>query len=95
MMIDWGQVIQGVFFLILVGGGFIYMRSQVSRQQNTELEKLVAIRGDRIDDLDEQVERMELKISALEGKVAAMESLQTERIIIGVIEGLAGSVVSQ
>ena len=101
--VDWIQVagfmITLVLFLGVVFGGFAYYNSSQRKVHTAESDSLVRTRGQRIDDLEDELERVKAANAASEkalleriqnqqGQIDMLREMKTEEIIVGVREGL-------
>ncbi len=72
--------LQVAVFVILGVSGLAYLASLVRRDSHRETKDLADTRGQRIDDLEEQVERLKTKMAKLEDYLAAYQSIKHEEI---------------
>jgi uncharacterized protein YlxW (UPF0749 family) len=77
-------ILRVVVFVILGVAGVAYLWSVVRRESHQETRELALTRGDRIDDLEEEVERLKGKVAKLEDYLAAYQSIKHEEIAVEV-----------
>lgn len=85
-MFDWGIVLQFAAFLFVIAGAVVWLRATVSRTNHEELEKLASTRGERIDDLEETVRRLESELAKTNARLDLMTTEFAREIAIQVIE---------
>lgn len=73
-------VLQIVVFVVLGVAGLSYLASLVRRDSHRETRDLADTRGQRIDDLEEEVDRLKVKMAKLEDYLAAYQSIKHEEI---------------
>lgn len=89
---------QIIFWAIALAAAVVYLRRDTTKQAIEDNKTLAATRGERIDDLEEQIARndklwqkkcdqMMTDISELRGQMKQMQDLKTTEIIMGVKEG--------
>ena len=76
--------LQIVVFVIVGVAGVAYLVSVVRRDSHRETKDLADTRGQRIDDLEEEVDRLKGKVAKLEDYLAAYQSIKHEEIAIEV-----------
>jgi len=76
--------LQIAVFVILGVAGLAYLFSLTRRDSHRETRNLADTRGERIDDLEEVVERLKTKVAKLEDQYAAYQSIKHEEIAIEV-----------
>jgi TolA-binding protein len=75
-------------FAAVVFAGVVYLRSALVKQRHEELEQLAETRGNRIEDLKEEVDKLRTEVANLSGQIQAIQGLKTTEIITGVVTGL-------
>lgn len=99
-LIDWWQVAGflvafGMLMLIILGG-YAYYSSEKRKVHTAESDKLADTRGKRIEDLEHQIERnevkhaesiaeMDAKIQHQQGQIDMLRAMKTQEIIDGVV----------
>jgi hypothetical protein len=90
--VDWiqaaGFMITVVLFVGLVFGGWAYYNSERAKVHVAESDDLVKTRGQKIDDLQEEITELNAKLDNQQGQIDMLRKLKTEEIIDGVIKGL-------
>jgi hypothetical protein len=74
--------------VLAVIAGAIWLRSTVVRQRSVESEGLINLRGERIHDLEVQVEELTRQIGILRGELNMLQKMKTLEIVEGVVEGI-------
>ena len=91
-MIDWIQVagfsITAVLFLGVIFGGYAYYNSEVRKIHTSESDNLAATRGQKIDDLEAEIEAMKQKLQNQQGQIDMLRQMKTQEIVDGVVEGI-------
>lgn len=81
-----------VYFIITLITGFIvasaYITSKIRKQRTDELEGLAKARGERIEDLEAQINRLESRITKLEGAYDALQTFKVQEIADAVVAKL-------
>lgn len=85
-MPEWGLVLQFVAFLFVVAGAVVWLRATIRRTNHEELEKLASTRGERIDDLEQTVRRLEAELARTNARLDLMTSEFAREIAVQVIE---------
>lgn len=84
--------IETIYFIITLITGFIvasaYIASKIRKQRTDELEGLAKTRGERVEDLEAQVSRLESRITKLEGAYEALQHFKTQEIADAVVAKL-------
>lgn len=88
---DFPAAVTALGFLALIVGGWAYLRSSVVKAREEELENLVDTRGERISDLEGQVEEMRREIAELRGEVQALTNLKAKEIASEVVKAIQGA----
>lgn len=87
--VDWIQVagftITVVLFLGTVIGGWAYFTSEVGRVRTKESDLLARTRGEKIDDLEAEIEKMKGTIQNQQGQIDMLREFKTQEIIDGVV----------
>lgn len=81
-------VLEIIAFTVLVVGGVVWLRSDLTKERCKEAQELADTRGDRIQDLENHQKRMEIEIAELRGQVDMLRQLKTSEIIDGVVGGI-------
>lgn len=87
--VDWPVVINMTLFASVLIGAAVYIRSGVQKQAHNEVENLAETRGEIITDLRTEVQQLKEQLSRMEGRIDALENMNTEAIIEGVVVGLS------
>lgn len=86
-------------FMGLVAAAVVYLKSNIQKSKSAELLGLAEVRGERIDDLEKHIERLEKamnvqkkemaeRLAHLQGQLDAALGLKSDEIVAGVLEGL-------
>jgi uncharacterized membrane protein YhiD involved in acid resistance len=78
------DALQITVFIILGVAGLAYLFSLVRRDSHRETKDLADTRGERIDDLEETVARLKMKMAKLEDYLSAYQSIKHEEIAVEV-----------
>lgn len=78
----WQVAANLVGFLVAAWAGWILLRSRVTSQNTIELERLVAARGDRIDDLEKCIAELTKKVEELHGQMEMLQRLKAQEIAV-------------
>ena len=82
---DWVQDAWSiVLIIVLIVGGFVYLRSTLAQQSHDELSELAETRGNTIDDLRTELHALQRKVASLEGQMAAIQAIKAREIAIEV-----------
>jgi TolA-binding protein len=73
---------------VAVVAAAIWLKSALVKQRHEELEQLAETRGNRIEDLKEEVDKLRTEVANLSGQIQAIQGLKTTEIITGVVTGL-------
>lgn len=85
---------EALLFLNFIGpislliAAWLYMRSQSVRTNIEETSRLAQTRGERIEDLQAEVSRLETRLSHLEGQMEAVQRLKSQEIAMEVSQML-------
>jgi hypothetical protein len=93
------EVVQIAGYFGLAAAAIVYLKSNVQKSKSNESLALAELRGERIDDLEKHIARIETDMAAqkaemlkqiahLQGQVDAVRGLKTAEIIDGVLVGL-------
>lgn len=82
---DWIQDVWSIILIIvLIIGGFVYLRSSLTKQSHDELADLAETRGETIDDLRTELHELQAKVALLEGQMQAIQSIKAREIAVEV-----------
>ena len=76
--------LQVAVFVIVGIAGLAYLVSLVRRDSHRETKNLAETRGERIDDLEDEVAQLEGRVSALEAHIKAVETIKAKEIAVQV-----------
>lgn len=74
--------------LVAIVAAAVWLRSSLVRQNQDELARLAQTRGERIEDLEKEVQELREHVLRLEGQVQALMSFKTEDVADAVEERL-------
>lgn len=77
-----------ILIVLAVIAAGIWLRSSVVRQNAVESEGLINLRGQRITDLQDQVNELTRQIDILRGEINMLQKMKTLEIVEGVVEGI-------
>ena len=78
------DLLQIVVFVIVGLSGLAYLFSLVRRDSASETKELASTRGERIDDLEDEVRELRVQLTNVQGALAAYQSLKHEEIAVEV-----------
>lgn len=89
---DWlqlgGFLLATIMLALTLVGGYAYFRSVFQKVQSSEAEKLVRTRGERIEDLEAEVENKDQIIQRHEGRIEDLQNLVTDTIALRIVDYL-------
>ena len=77
-----------IVFVGTVAAAAVYIKSVVVKQQHEELKILADTRGDRIHDLETEVDELRREVAELRGQVAALQAFKASEIADEVVARL-------
>ncbi len=82
-------LITAIFFVGVIAAAAVYIKSQVVKQTQGELEVLVDTRGERVKDLETEVKDLRRELDELRGEVKALQGLKATEIADEVVSRLS------
>ena len=82
--VNWAFILNFTGFIFLIAAGHLYMRSQERKVYATEMANLVTTRGQRIEDLQEELTRLSERLAQVEGQIEAVQRLKAQEIALEV-----------
>ena len=94
------ETLNAVWVSILILGGVItiivaavWLRSELVKQRQRELEGLVDTRGERITDLEKEIDALKVQMHEVRGEVNFLMNLKTGEIAAATAEAVLGEIL--
>jgi uncharacterized FlaG/YvyC family protein len=93
MTIDLPGMINVALFAAIVGAAVIYLTSQARKSNQQETANLANTRGNKIDDLEDEIQEMKEHIFRLDGQIELLLSQRFGELTDGIAETVADKVI--
>jgi uncharacterized FlaG/YvyC family protein len=93
MTIDLPGMINVALFAAIVGAAVIYLTAQARRSNQQETAELADTRGNKIEDLEDEIQEMREHIFRLDGQIELLLSQRFDELTDGIADKVADKVI--